>query len=135
MGLDEKAVEAVKQCRFRPAMRNGVPVETEQSAEVMFLLHPATSWLIRRALFEVKGSKQMSEPALEGYISPPSGTCHSSGGDVRIDLRLAKNGKPEEIKIANERGERVGDAVVRTISSWSFKPARRNGKSPESTGQ
>jgi protein TonB len=36
MGLDEKAVEAVKQYRFRPSMENGKPVLVEMNVDVMF---------------------------------------------------------------------------------------------------
>jgi protein TonB len=36
MGLDEKAVEAVKQYKFRPAMENGKPVLVELNVEVNF---------------------------------------------------------------------------------------------------
>ena len=36
MGLDEKAVEAVKQYRFRPAMKNGKPVAVEMTVVVSF---------------------------------------------------------------------------------------------------
>jgi protein TonB len=36
MGLDEKAVEAVKQYRFKPAMENGKPVLVELNIEVNF---------------------------------------------------------------------------------------------------
>ena len=36
MGLDEKAVEAVKQYRFKPAMENGKPVAVEVNVDVNF---------------------------------------------------------------------------------------------------
>jgi len=36
MGLDEKAMEAVRQYRFKPAMENGKPVLTEVNVEVNF---------------------------------------------------------------------------------------------------
>ncbi len=36
MGLDEKAIEAVKQWRFKPAMENGKPVLVELNIEVNF---------------------------------------------------------------------------------------------------
>ena len=36
MGLDEKAVEAVKQYKFKPAMENGKPVLVELNVEVNF---------------------------------------------------------------------------------------------------
>jgi protein TonB len=36
MGLDEKAVEAVKQYKFKPATKNGKPVAVELNVEVNF---------------------------------------------------------------------------------------------------
>jgi protein TonB len=36
MGLDEKAVEAVKQYRFKPATEGGEPVPVELNIEVNF---------------------------------------------------------------------------------------------------
>ena len=36
MGLDEKAVAAVKQYRFKPAMEGGKPVMVEMNVEVTF---------------------------------------------------------------------------------------------------
>jgi protein TonB len=36
MGLDEKAVEAVKQYKFKPAMENGKPVPVQLNVEVNF---------------------------------------------------------------------------------------------------
>lgn len=38
LGLDEKAIEAVKQWKFKPAMRNGVPVKVRVNIEVTFRL-------------------------------------------------------------------------------------------------
>ena len=37
-GLDENAVEAIKQWRFKPGMRNGVPVDVSVNVEVNFNL-------------------------------------------------------------------------------------------------
>ena len=36
LGLDEKAIEAVKQYRFRPSMENGKPVTVQMNIDVMF---------------------------------------------------------------------------------------------------
>ena len=38
LGLDEKAIEAVKQWKFKPAMRNGTPVKVRVNIEVTFRL-------------------------------------------------------------------------------------------------
>ena len=39
MGLDEKAIEAVRRYRFRPAMKEGKPVPARTSVEVKFLIY------------------------------------------------------------------------------------------------
>jgi protein TonB len=39
MGLDEKALEAVRQYRFKPAMENGKPVAVEMNVEVTFTIY------------------------------------------------------------------------------------------------
>jgi protein TonB len=39
MGLDEKALEAVRQYRFRPAMENGKPVAVEMNVDVTFNIY------------------------------------------------------------------------------------------------
>jgi TonB family protein len=39
-GLDEKALEAVKKYKFRPAMRDGKPVPVEIAVQVKFILLP-----------------------------------------------------------------------------------------------
>jgi protein TonB len=38
-GLDEKALQAVAKYRFKPAMRDGVPISTRLVVEVNFRLH------------------------------------------------------------------------------------------------
>ena len=38
MGLDEKAIEAVKQYRFKPAEKDGTPVAVQMNVEVHFIL-------------------------------------------------------------------------------------------------
>jgi len=39
MGLDEKAMEAVRQWRFTPAMKDGTPVAVQIAVEVSFHLY------------------------------------------------------------------------------------------------
>src|ERR1700683_5060675 len=38
-GLDDKAIEAAKQCRFRPGTNDGVPVPVRMAILMVFALH------------------------------------------------------------------------------------------------
>jgi periplasmic protein TonB len=38
LGLDENAIQALRQWKFRPGMRNGVPVDVALNIEVNFSL-------------------------------------------------------------------------------------------------
>jgi TonB family protein len=39
LGLDEKAIEAVRKWKFEPAMKNGQPVAVQVNVEVNFRLY------------------------------------------------------------------------------------------------
>ena len=39
MGLDEKAIEAVRQYKFKPAMQNGKPVKVDMYIDVNFHIY------------------------------------------------------------------------------------------------
>jgi TonB family protein len=39
MGLDEKAIDAVKRWRFSPGMKDGIPVAVQVNVEVSFRLY------------------------------------------------------------------------------------------------
>jgi periplasmic protein TonB len=40
MGLDQKAIDAVKRWKFKPAMQDGKPVPVQMAVEVDFHLYP-----------------------------------------------------------------------------------------------
>lgn len=39
MGLDERAIEAIRQWRFEPSRKNGIPVAVPVNVEVNFRLY------------------------------------------------------------------------------------------------
>jgi TonB family protein len=130
LGLDEKAIEAVKQWRFNPTA-----VKVEQSAEVRFVLSPAPSWRIVRAAYRVEGhSLQTSKPVLSQYTMPDDEPCLSGGGAAIVNLRIGEHGKPDRIKLIEEHGEGAGNAVMEVVPKWRFQPGLANGKRGEFTG-
>jgi TonB family protein len=139
LGLDEKAIEAVKQWRFKPGMIEGKPTKVTQSSEVQFRLDPAACWRIRRAGYRVNregmhGVTQISKPELSQYIAPDKQACHSDGGVVIANLQIGKDGKPDHVKLIEAQNEAVSDGVLDAIRLWRFQPGVVNGKRREGSG-
>ena len=70
LGLDEKAIEAVEQWRFRPAMKDGQPVRAQTEVEVIFPV--AVALLFRRALhrLNVRSAPFMVRTEVPDMASP-----------------------------------------------------------------
>lgn len=139
LGLDEKAMEAVKQWRFKPGTIDGRPVRVAQSVETSFLLSPAASWQIRRSAYRINRSgvdqvRRLSQPALNQYVSPASEACASDSGVVIVNLQVTKKGYPDQVRLVEAHGKSLGDAALKAISSWRFQPGLLNGKAREASG-
>ncbi len=134
LGLDEKAVEAVKKVGF---MRSPTPgVETIiQSAEVPFALDPPVLWRIHRfgallVLSKAEGKDETEKPVLREYVSPAGG-CPADGADVMVKFTISKNGTPEKVDSAGKSFPPVPDAVRAAISNWKFQPGTYKRKARE----
>ena len=139
LGLDEQAMDAVKQWRFKPRSMGGRPPNVAQSAEVNFRLDPSAGWQIRRAGYRVNRDgvhelKQISKPVLSEYTSPGNQACRSDGGVVIANFRIGKDGKPDQVRLVDTQNEAAGDGVINAIRLWRFRPGVLNGKPRESSG-
>jgi protein TonB len=83
MGLDEKAVEAVKQYRFKPARENGKPVAVYMNVDVGFHIY----W----ARLERAGSEHVK---LSRTVKHEKGACAPFSLDVGRSLRLLRRSQP-----------------------------------------
>jgi len=139
LGLNEKAIEAVRQWRFQPATKNGKPVRVAQSAEVEFHLNSAPSWEIRRSGYRLNRSSsepmsQLSLPLLTQYTSPAPEACPAHGGVVIVDLQVTKEGQPDRLKLVEGPGEAASAAALAAIRSWRFRSGFLNGKPRQASG-
>jgi len=139
LGLDEKAIEAVQQWGFKPAMKDGRPVGVAESAEVSFHLSPVPSWEILRSGFRVVRSasepaRQHSRPVLVQYVAPAPETCPAEGGAVIVKLGVTPKGQPDHIVLIEGHGEAASAAALAAIGSWRFRPGSLNGKPREASG-
>lgn len=104
LGLDEKAIEAVRQWRFSPAMKDGVPVPVQINVEVSFRLFGFSGSKFQK-LFEkadagdAKAQYELSQAFLSGHDLPKN----ESQGFAYLE-KAANQGLP---KAQFEMGEYV----------------------------
>lgn len=139
MGLDEKAIEAVKHWRFAPGMKDGVPVETEQSVEIPFHLPEARTWGIRRCLYRTTRdkygtSKGITDPLLINYINPSADSCRADQARAVVNFEIKKDGTTDHVKMALANGDEAGKSIGSAVVGWVFQPGLRKGKREVASG-
>jgi TonB family protein len=127
MGLDEKAIEAVKQWQF-----NSTPTLNtrlfRRVVEVPFRLKPAGPWVLDASVFRtlpIGGEVATTNPELRQYVAPDPAMC-SAQGYVAVNFNIGSDGVPSDIQIPDATGN-LRDHVLIVVQSWRFRPATRNG--------
>ena len=139
LGLDAKAVEAVRRWEFRPGARGSEPAKIGRSVDVDFRLDDSAPWRIRLAAYHVdrnskKRSEVLAKPILQHYSSPDAAACPAPGADVIVDLAVGADGAPGKIGV--KPLEFAGrDAIVKAVEGWRFQPATADGKARAARGQ
>lgn len=126
LGLDGKAIDAVKQWRFSPGTRNGQPVAVLMKAEVNFkMLTTRWDWHLTRAEFDTpKGAA--APHALEPEFPPPVERNGFANSLISFDI-------DEQGSTANPHLETVSDdkyarELIAAVRGWKFQPAVLDGK-------
>ena len=145
LGLDEKAVEAVRQWRFEA--RPGAESLTGMMVRVPFQLNPGGPWRASRELYGFAAADYrpdpsqplrapvLSKPVLSRYVGPDAVVCEGNAGAVAIDFAIEKNGVPTHVEVARGARDPLGAAAIRAVESWRFLPGRRDGKAISATGE
>jgi TonB family protein len=107
-GLDEKAIEVIRKWRFKPALKDGIPVAARVTIEVAFNL-----WGV---------------PTHPEFIGDPP-KCGSHFECVKVRLAVKKDGTVAErsIKVSGTKSKNIQQHVKRVVMQWRFKPAMQDG--------
>jgi TonB family protein len=134
LGLDGKAVDAVKRWQFKPGMKDGQPERVALAVKVGFLLVDNGPWRIYQAAYTVASRRDevLVKPVLTRYASPDPAACPADGGAAIVELSIGEDGRPRNVK-AQRPSDPVGEAAAKTVGSWQFQPGQAGGKPASAT--
>lgn len=129
MGLDEKAIDAVKQWEFQPAILAGMPVKSAQGLELSFRLGAENEPRVRHTSYSVNRKERrdsiLTKPVLSKYRRPDASVCAAlNGSPISASFQIDEEGLPGTIQIDSPNAKLFSDA----IQEWRFESARSNGK-------
>ena len=125
LGLDEEAVWAVKQWRFSPGSKDGVPVPVIVTIDVNFRLldRDNSPWRLTRAMFDA--AEGGSRPALIKSEFPhkaPKG--HAT---VALSFDINEHGEPKNLNVDKSVDSEPEQEIITAVRKWRFKPATKGG--------
>jgi TonB family protein len=121
LGLNEKAIEAVKAWRFKPGSKDGNPVTVAASIEVNFRM--SSHWSIARQEFSTTGDA--AKPALHGWAFPPE--CKQTPAEVTLAVDVNSHGAVTGARVLQSSDPSLDEGVVAAVQKWNFIPARWQG--------
>ncbi|MEI9974117.1 MAG: TonB family protein [Ignavibacteriota bacterium] len=126
-GLDEKAIDAVKQSQYSGA---GL-----QALYVQFRLDSPGPWSVAAEAYTVtipEGQRvsEVVKPVPSKYVAPDPSACQSAG-NVALRLIVGANGEPRDVKAVPEQSSPLAAAAVKAVEAWQFVPAALDGQATE----
>jgi TonB family protein len=133
LGLDEKAVEAVKAWIFKPGVKDGAPVPVLANIQINFRLldDPAAAqpWHLTRALFTPAAGAVRPVLLQAPY---PADAGSPDNDSVRVSFDVDQNGVPINFRGQSAANPKLEAEAIGILSAWRFRPGTSNGK-PVST--
>ena len=126
LGLDEAALDAVREWTFRPGMKDGQPVAVQATIEVNFRLLDKPSkpaWHLDNISFRPPVGAE--RPHLAGTKFPkPSEWAHAF---VVVSFDVDEKGKPVNPHADKSSDEQWEDQVLDAVKGWRFEPGVKDG--------
>jgi TonB family protein len=130
-GLDENALLAVRDWRFRPGRRNGRPVESTTQVDVEFNLRNAElNELIANDMATRVGPgvvppriihRVEPEYPVQEMTTPPAGA-------VILDAVIQENGIPKVVRVVRSITWKLDESAINALEQWKFSPALKDGQ-------
>ncbi|MEP7366756.1 MAG: TonB family protein [Acidobacteriota bacterium] len=146
LGLDEKAIEAVRMWRLNPAVASAAAAPTPANIPVPFVLPSKSSrWHLVRVNLETPENGERANFLSTSY---PEGAGISAGayeqasivhaigrhGMATISFGIDARGVPENFAVEEQSDKVWGGEAIEVLKPWRFTPAMKNGAAVESRG-
>jgi TonB family protein len=126
--LNAAAIAAVSHWRFRPATKDGMPITTQVSVDVVFTgPHPYTviNGIDRLHVGGVTAPRLTYDPDPE-YTD--AARKAKTEGTVVLGLVVSAAGLPEYINVVRSLDSGLDKAAVDAVKQWKFEPAMKGDK-------
>ena len=130
-GLDESAVTAVKQWRFKPGMKDGAPVRVLIDVEMSFTLGRGSNEPRLDSLDVFRPGPGVTHPVLLKEVKPDyTVTAKEAGlqGTVTIDCVVLPDGVVGDTRVTRSLDPELDGQAINALKQWRFKPGQRQGK-------
>jgi len=130
LGLDEKAIEAVRQWKFEPAIKDGKPVAVQMNIEVRFQLYEDYCCLVE-VLSDTTGvdfnpylASVLDDVRSRWHKLVPKSSASPKEKEVTIQFAILRDGRAAHVQIASPSGEGSLDHAAQegVAKSSPFKP-------------
>jgi TonB family protein len=121
LGLDEKAIDAVRLWHFSAAMKDEQPVACLTRVEVNFRMLTARSdWYLTRTDFETR--RNVARPVVLGAEFPAEiGTGETATAVISFDID--GQGSATDVRVDFISDEKWGPQLIAAMRSWKFQPS------------
>jgi TonB family protein len=126
LGLDEKAVEAVRTWGFRPGLKDGMPVPVMVTVEINFSVLRDSAWALTRAVFNPP--EGATRPVITKAPYPDIHAPAGQTGSVTVSFDVDPNGVAENLHIEKSSDPALESGVIRIVRWWKFRPGMKDGR-------
>jgi TonB family protein len=139
LGLDAKALEAVKQYRFKPAMEDGKPVPVPLNVEVSFRAEDKPETVpyaagAPGAASRVTLADGATAPVVTHSVEPEFTEQARKAkfmGAVVVNMIVDKHGRPQNVHVLRGIGFGLDSKAVEAVRQYRFTPAMKDGEPVE----
>ena len=119
--LDQEAVRAMRQWRFRPGTKDLQPAAVEISMEMSFSL--------RDRIYETTEGVTLPDPLIQAAaIYPDEARENFVEGSVRLSVVVLSDGRVGDVRVVRPVEPSLDESAIQAVKQWRFTPGTREGQ-------